>query len=214
MHEVDNNNNKNNNKNNGGGGGCGGGRGGRRHPYEGIRHLKIYGDMIDPMKMMEDLRPCFEVLESLRIEIMCPSHRNIDIFTILDNGPRLKSMEIVNPREYGTVSILQGGGAGTTIEPGRQKHYPLEQLTLDGPWMDFKTTEQILMSCPAVRVLKSSKISYNEDRWALKLWDPTVVQEASDVLPVLLEIVAPTCNGTMQTSGSGPTSLDHPAMST
>lgn len=93
VQEVD--NNKNNSSNNNGGGGGGG----HRHPFEGIRHLKIYKEMIDTMKMVVNLRPCFEVLESLRIEIMCSSYRNIDIFMILDNEPRLKSVDIVITRD-------------------------------------------------------------------------------------------------------------------
>ena len=85
MQEVDNNNSNNNNND--------GGSDGRRHPFEGIR------EVIDTMKVMDNLRPCFEVLESLRIEIMCPSYRNTDTFTILDNGPTLKSVEIVVTRD-------------------------------------------------------------------------------------------------------------------
>lgn len=116
---------------------------------------------------------------------MCPSQRDIDIFTILDSGPNLKTVEIVLTRDYDTAGIVQGSGAGATIEPGRQKHYPLEQLTIDGPMMDLKTTEQIILSCPALRVLKFFLIADNWDGWGTGMWDLSVIPEAGERLACL-----------------------------
>ncbi|KAG0372449.1 hypothetical protein BGX24_000244 [Mortierella sp. AD032] len=171
-----------------GGGGC------CRGLFGTIRNLRIFGDMIETMKMVEDLKPSFAFLESLKIEIMWPTQKTIPIFTILDDGPRLKSIEIVIGRDF-VVDIVQGDNtndAATTsngrstnsglCQQGRRRNYPLERFILDGVWIDFKTSEQIILSCPELRVLKSLDISDNGNRIGRPQWDLTALQESGERL--------------------------------
>ncbi|KAG0281300.1 hypothetical protein BGZ95_005199 [Linnemannia exigua] len=158
-----------------------------------IRNLRIYGDMIRTMKMVEDLKPCFAFLESLKIEIMWSNQETIPIFTILDNGPRLKTVEIVIGRDV-IVDIVQGDYANdaatssssssrnSLCQQGRRRNYPLEQLIFNGLWIDFKTSEQIILSCPQLQVLKSLNISDNGNRIGKPQWDLTALQESGERL--------------------------------
>ncbi|KAF9153151.1 hypothetical protein BG015_003973 [Linnemannia schmuckeri] len=176
------------------------GEGGGGRLFESIRNLSIYGDMVDPMKMVMDLKPCFEFLETLKIEFLRGAHTTINIFTILDNGPRLTSIEIVvlwTP----LVEITQGDTTTTAtiiIPPtitvsnqasiaeeltGRQAHsscYPLQQLILCGPWIDtLMTAERIIKTCPDLRVLKSIQIETSASFKNRTQWEASVMQEAS-----------------------------------
>lgn len=194
----------------------GGDGGGRCRLFESIRTLNIYGDMVDPEKMVVDLKPCFEFLETLKIEILITSRKALNIFTILDNGPRLKSVEIVAIWDY-FMEIIQGDTTPTTTttttttaaiaravpdnvitgnEPmNRQPHstyYPLQQLILQGIWIDtLMTAERIIKTCPDLRVLKSIQIETSTCRGDRKQWEPSVMQEASKCLAELARIHCP-----------------------
>lgn len=191
----------------------GGGDGGRCRLFESIRTLKIHGDMVDLEKMIVDLKPCFEFLETLKIEIL-HSSRKLNIFTILDNGPRLKSVEIVAIWDS-PLEITQGDTTPTTTttttttaaaaasvpdqliaanEPMNRHstYYPLQQLILHGIWIDtLMTAERIIKSCPDLRVLRSIRIETSSYHGYRVQWEPSVMQEASKCLAEMARIHCP-----------------------
>ncbi|KAG0294907.1 hypothetical protein BGZ96_000231 [Linnemannia gamsii] len=111
----------------------------------------------------------------------------------LNNGPRLKSVEIIVAHNV-EVEIVQGGGKGDggsggatggIISSGQRRYYALEQLILDGPSIDLKTAEQIILSCPALRVLKTLKISDAINQPNRSQWESAALQEVSERLACL-----------------------------
>ncbi|KAF9133855.1 hypothetical protein BGW39_008766 [Mortierella sp. 14UC] len=166
------------------------GDGGSCRVFGSIRNLRIYGDMVGPMRMMVGLKPCFTLLESLKIEVLYPNYHTIPIFTILDNGPRLNSVEIFITG-YFFVNIVQGGddandaglGLGLAQQQKQRRHYyPLEQLVLDGPSINLKIAEQSILSCPKLRVLKYLTNSNCTIRYDNPGLNPDVFQEFSERL--------------------------------
>ncbi|KAG0080576.1 hypothetical protein BGZ90_011912 [Linnemannia elongata] len=164
------------------------GGGGGRRLFESIRTLNIYSNMVIPEKLVVDLKPCFGFLETVKIELMKLISTTINIFTILDNGPRLKSVEIVALRDS-LVEFTQGDTTPTsttttttattttteataapgldqaitakeqTNRPTHSAYYPLQQLILQGPCIDtFMTAERIIETCLDLRALKSIRI--------------------------------------------------------
>ncbi|KAF9103622.1 hypothetical protein BGX29_003140 [Mortierella sp. GBA35] len=98
--------------------------------FESIRHLKIYGDQIDTMRIVRDLKPCFQYLESFKVEIFTPVESHIDIFTILDNGPRLKNVEFkISRSNY--FEVVQVGATASTPTATQDQAFFDEQKPQD-----------------------------------------------------------------------------------
>ncbi|KAG0310085.1 hypothetical protein BGZ97_012808 [Linnemannia gamsii] len=184
------------------------GSGGRL--FENIRILNIYGDMVDPKKMILDLKPCFEFLETLKIELLRPSSTTINIFAILDNGPRLKFVEIVVLRDSFVEAVQDDTTATTTIIPTppatvpiqasvaeeptsqQKKFYPLQHLIMHGLWIDsVATAERILKTCPDLRVIKSIKIETSNMHSNRTQWESSLMLAASKYLAELARDLCP-----------------------
>ncbi|KAF9298164.1 hypothetical protein BGZ88_007791 [Linnemannia elongata] len=200
-----------------------GGRGGSgsRCLFESIRTLNIYSNMVVPETLVVDLKPCFGFLETVKIELMKLISTTINIFTILDNGPRLKSVEIIALRNS-LVEITQGDTtpASTTTtttttttteataaavpdqaiaaieqtnRPTHSTYYPLQQLILQGPCIDtFMTAERIIKTCPDLRVLKSIRIKTSTLYHNNQTQqEPSIIQEASKCLAAMARVHCP-----------------------
>ncbi|KAF9904627.1 hypothetical protein EC991_002557 [Linnemannia zychae] len=136
--------------------------------FESIRTLRIYGNLVETNRVVKDLRPCFEYLESLEICIHKGLRRNIDLLSILDKAPRLKVVEInvsLSGLTYIAPVTLETA-ATETAEGCQQKYsyYPLEKLILAGLCVHIFTAERIVKSCPHLRVLKSLLVLTNDYR--------------------------------------------------
>ncbi|KAG0271192.1 hypothetical protein BGZ95_001044 [Linnemannia exigua] len=140
--------------------------------FESIRTLRIYGNLMDTDKMVKDLQPCLEYLETLEVYIHKGSASPIDIFSILDNAPRLQSLVIDVKHSVPTSSGRQQ----------KRSYYSLKQLILNGPYISVFAAEQVIKSCPKLRVLKTLKVSTNGYLDGFPRWNVSILQEASERL--------------------------------
>ncbi|KAG0378131.1 hypothetical protein BGX24_004680 [Mortierella sp. AD032] len=169
--------------------------------FKSIRTLRIYGNLVDTNKLLKDLKPCLEYLKTLEVHIHEGSDTTIDIFSILYNAPRLKSVAI-DVKQSGAVYIIQGNTDPATITTStmsadqvsvvtvpessgrhqKRSYYSLEQLILHGPYVNVLTAEQIIKSCPKLRVLKTLKVPTDGNLVAFPRWNVSILQEVSERL--------------------------------
>ncbi|KAF9126257.1 hypothetical protein BGW39_006753 [Mortierella sp. 14UC] len=165
---------------------------GRHHRQDGnrlsesVRTLRIYGNLVETNKVVLDLKPCFEFLESLEIYIHRCLTKSIDLFSILDNAPRLKAIvfDIALSGAVYTVPGTQATVTTTTATSKQPKHsyYPLEQLIFKGLYVDIYLAERVIKSCPRLRVLKTLHVSTDGYRANEPRWDPYDMRQASERL--------------------------------
>ncbi|KAK3832774.1 MAG: hypothetical protein J3R72DRAFT_515238 [Linnemannia gamsii] len=195
--------------------------------FKSIRTLRIYGNLVDTNKLLKDLKPCLGYLKTLEVHIHEGSDTTIDIFSILYNAPRLKSV-VIDVKHSGAVYIIQGNTDPATTTTStmsadqvnvvtvpessgrhqKRSYYSLEQLILQGPYVNVFTAEQIIKSCPKLRVLKTLKVSTDGNLVAFPRWNVSILQEASERLSRLARDHCPNLQwyqGDLQYNGRLPT---------
>ncbi|KAF9154381.1 hypothetical protein BG015_001154 [Linnemannia schmuckeri] len=138
-----------------------------RHPYKRLGLMR-------KSWQWDALVDTIQARLALQIESMCTTKNGIPIFTIFDNGPGLKAVKIsitwksdiaVTPRKQpitaprlettGTIASLSEREPAVTLQ---KRQYPLEQLIVHEVWFLPETREQIILSCPKLRILRRLEV--------------------------------------------------------